>query len=717
VTCQQTIKRIDTTPPTITCPANVTVACGGNTAPAVTGTATGVDACDPTVAISFSDATVAGICPAAPIIHRTWTAADDCGNTSTCNQNITLTDTEPPVIACTNVIIACSASSDPSNTGYPNVTNNCGGTSVFTYVDVYIFMGTFPECSIQRTWTATDNCGNSATCLQTIILKDLVLPTIFCPANVTIACSANTLPANTGSATATDNCAVAPTIAYADAVVISPTCPQNKTITRTWTTFDECGNSNTCVQVVTVIDNIAPTITCPANVTVQCTASTLPANTGSPSSSDNCDVTPTITFTDATVAGSCPQKYTITRAWKSTDDCGNFSTCNQTITVTDNVGPAVNCPANITILCSASTLPANTGSATATDNCSAPVVTYTDVTVAGACPQSYTITRTWKGTDACGNFTNCNQTIFIQDNLAPAMTCPANITILCTASTLPVNTGNPTSSDNCDITPTITFTDMTVAGGCPQAYTITRTWRSQDDCGNFINCVQTITVIDNLAPSINCPANLTIQCTANTLPVNTGNPTSSDNCDLTPTITYTDVTVGGDCPQEYTITRTWKTTDDCNNSTTCVQTIVVDDSTNPVLTCPANITIQCTASTLPANTGNPSSSDNCDATPTVTYTDATVAGACPQEYTITRTWKSTDDCGNFSTCNQVITVDDSMAPTITCPANLTLQCTASTLPPATGSMTASDNCDPNPMVSYADVTTASPTCPQEYSIA
>jgi hypothetical protein len=96
----------------------------------------------------------------------------------------------------------------------------------------------------------------------------------------------------------------------------------------------------------------------------------------------------------------------------------------------------VNCPANITILCSASTLPANTGSATATDNCSASVITYTDVTAAGACPQSYTITRTWKGTDACGNFTNCNQTIFIQDNLAPAMTCPANITILCTASNI-----------------------------------------------------------------------------------------------------------------------------------------------------------------------------------------------------------------------------------------------------------------------------------------
>jgi hypothetical protein len=50
--------------------------------------------------------------------------------------------------------------------------------------------------------------------------------------------------------------------------------------------------------------------------------------------------------------------------------------------------------------------------ASATDNCDpAPVVTYSDVTAAGGCPQEYTITRTWTATDACGNGTNCTQVI------------------------------------------------------------------------------------------------------------------------------------------------------------------------------------------------------------------------------------------------------------------------------------------------------------------
>jgi hypothetical protein len=179
-----------------------------------------------------------------------------------------------------------------------------------------------------------------------------------------------------------------------------------------------------------------------------------------------------------------------------------------------------------------------------------------------------------------------------------------------------------------------------VSGGCPQAYTITRTWKSLDHCGNFNTCIQVIVVIDNLAPTITCPANVTIECTVSTLPASTGTASATDNCDTSPTITSTDVTTAGDCPQSYSIVRTWKAADDCGNFNTCNQSIVIHDSTAPALTCPANITIECTASTLPANTGNPTSSDNCDVTPTVTYTDVTVAGACPQEYTITRTWKS-----------------------------------------------------------------------------
>src|SRR5690606_8917637 len=224
--------------------------------------------------------------------------------------------------------------------------------------------------------------------------------------------------------------------------------PQERTINRTWIATDDCGNSSTCLQVIVVDDNVAPVITCPGNVTIECTASTLPANTGSATATDACDASVTPTFTDVTTGAGCPQEYLITRTWLATDDCGNTSTCTQVITVQDNLPPSITCPINVTIDCSASTLPANTGSATATDACDPSVTpTYADVTTGGSCAQEYIITRTWTAQDDCGNGTNCIQVITVSDITAPVITCPANITIECTASTMPSNTGSATAID------------------------------------------------------------------------------------------------------------------------------------------------------------------------------------------------------------------------------------------------------------------------------
>ena len=117
-------------------------------------------------------------------------------------------------------------------------------------------------------------------------------------------------------------------------------------------------------------DTTGPVITCPANTGIDCTASILPANTGTATATDDCSGVASITYTDVNAPGTCTGNHVITRTWKATDNCGNFSTCDQTITVTDTTGPVITCPANIGIDCTASILPANTGTATATDDCS-----------------------------------------------------------------------------------------------------------------------------------------------------------------------------------------------------------------------------------------------------------------------------------------------------------------------------------------------------------
>jgi hypothetical protein len=715
-TCVQTINVVDTQAPMITCPTNRTVQCGQSTLPAATGTATATDNCDGNPSVTYTDVTIPGSCPQAFTIQRTWRATDACGNSSTCVQTINVVDTQAPVITCpTNRTVQCGQSTLPAATGTATATDNCDGNPSVTYTDVTIPGNCAQAFTIQRTWLATDACGNSSTCVQTINVVDTQAPIINCPANATVQCGQSTLPAATGTATATDNCDPNPSVTYTDATAPG-SCPQQFTILRTWKATDACGNSTTCVQTINVVDTQAPVITCPTNRTVQCGQSTLPAATGTATATDNCDPNPSVTYTDATAPGSCPQQFTILRTWKATDACGNSTTCVQTINVVDTQAPVITCPTNKTVQCGQSTLPAATGTATATDNCDPnPSVTYTDVTTAGNCAQQFTILRTWKATDACGNSTTCVQTINVVDTQAPVITCPTNKTVQCGQSTLPAATGTATATDNCDPNPSVTYTDVTTAGNCAQQYTILRTWKATDACGNSTTCVQTINVVDTQAPVITCPTNRTVQCGQSTLPAATGTATATDNCDPNPSVTYTDATAPGSCPQQFTILRTWKATDACGNSATCVQTINVVDTQAPVITCPTNRTVQCGQSTLPASTGTATATDNCDGNPNVTYTDVTIPGSCAQSFTIQRTWRATDACGNSSTCVQTINVVDTQAPMITCPTNRTVQCGQSTLPAATGTATATDNCDGNPSITYTDVTTAG-SCAQAFTI-
>jgi hypothetical protein len=61
------------------------------------------------------------------------------------------------------------------------------------------------------------------------------------------------------------------------------------TITRTWTATDNCGNTATATQTITVIDNTAPIFAnVPTNVTVDCGAIPSAATV---TATDNCDPT------------------------------------------------------------------------------------------------------------------------------------------------------------------------------------------------------------------------------------------------------------------------------------------------------------------------------------------------------------------------------------------------------------------------------------------
>ena len=91
--------------------------------------------------------------------------------------------------------------------------------------------------------------------------------------------------------------------------------------------------------------------------------------------------------------------------WTYNDGHGNISTQNQTVIVKDITKPKIKAPNDKTVTCGSNIAPAVMGMATATDNCSVPVITYTDVNSGNQ------IVRTWKATDAAGNISTAVQTI------------------------------------------------------------------------------------------------------------------------------------------------------------------------------------------------------------------------------------------------------------------------------------------------------------------
>jgi hypothetical protein len=226
---------------------------------------------------------------------------------------------------------------------------------------------TSPGCSVacSVSLTVTDDVGGTDTATATVNISDLDAPVITPPADVTIECDESTDPSNTGYATATDTCDADPAVTHSDAITPGD-CPQEYLIERAWTATDSCGNSAGHVQTITVVDTAPPTITPPADVTVECDESTAPANTGYATATDGCDANPAVTHSDAITPGDCPQEHVITRTWTATDSCGNSASHVQTITVADTTRPVIRCNAPATITPPDAPI---SFTATATDNC------------------------------------------------------------------------------------------------------------------------------------------------------------------------------------------------------------------------------------------------------------------------------------------------------------------------------------------------------------
>ena len=589
-------------------------------------------------------------------------------------ENVTLTASGLVNMGSTYGIIFKSfaaPTSDPytGGTTLATVNNNqlgAGGTSATATVS-FASSGTNYIYAILTPLPDAPSCRPSAT---TTLNVDIQAPSITCPANTTVNANAS-CQGQVGSyaaATLSDNCNPSPTVTQSPASSTLLT-GHNATQTVTLTANDGNGNTATCTLVVTLKDVTAPSISCPANTTVNANAS-CQGTVGSYSAatlSDNCNPSPTVTQSPASSTLLSGHNATQTVTLTANDGDGNTATCTLVVTLKDVTKPNLTCPANLTINANAScsgTL-STYAPTTLSDNCTAnPTVTQSPAAGSTITGHNTVRTVTLTATDGAGNTQTCTLTVTLKDVTPPTIVCKTYIANLDASGNVSITPTDvyQSGSDNCGVVNLVSVVGSSFT--CSNIGTNLVTLTANDGNGNTATCIATVIVRDVTAPVAKCK-NVTANLGSNgtvTVPANAVNNFSTDNCSITFTLTPNTF----NCSQIGIQTVTLKATDPGGNMSTCTARVTVRDITGPTAKC-KNPTIYLDAAghvTLTAAQVDNGSTDNCSiATRTIDVTEfncSNLGSTWPVKLTLK------DQNGNMSTCLSYVTVKDAIAPTAVC---------------------------------------------------
>jgi hypothetical protein len=605
------------------------------------------------------------------------------------------------------------------------------------------------------TFTAADASGNTNICSMNVLVKDKTAPKLNCNSNNISQSTALglcekviVLPAPTYSDNCTPlndivlNCEIKGTTNRTGIGIIplNQAFKTGKSIV-TYKATDLDGNSKTCSYEVFLQEapNVRPKIVCRQDTFViaeQGKCNKLIANgLQAKSATDNCStidvMTLSVSFKGATLmadtllsptqgangftfnSGATIVRYILK------DASGNADTCSFNITVLDQQRPEITCTNDLTL--SAGTnceRKVNNLQPIATDNCGTNNLIFSYV-LNGATPNPVTVqiidsvkfkvgvtNVKFYVRDAANNRDSCNFKVTITETVAPQIVCPNNISINTTDTTCTAFLQNillPTLSDNCTLAAglSLTFqssgaTDLNGNGninGRFLNYGINSiTYKTRDFSNNEAQCTFNITVKDATAPTIFCPANLTVNTSDTTcyVKVISPSPVFKDNCStaLSYIISGATLASGTGVFDKITLnaglnTVIYKVSDLDNNVATCPFSVFVRDTIKPKIICPANVTANTGTNNCTVSLSNidPVSTDNCSAVNlTFTSTGATtfmneMGSASNRIFNKginNIKYKIIDNQGNNATCNFTLTVLDITQPLISCKNKINL---------------------------------------------
>ncbi len=209
--------------------------------------------------------------------------------------------------------------------------------------------------------------------------------------------------------------------------------------------------------------------------------------------------------------------------------------------------------------------------------------------------------------------------------------------------------------------------------------TTTVTCRSEDSVGNTASVPFDITLNLYIPLEITAPDDLTLEATGELTLVDLGTATLNRDAAIT-----------NDAPDLFTLgntTITWTAQDD-KGTAEDVQVITIQDTTDPVITPPGDVTLEATGILSMINLGTATATDTVDAMPTITSDAPT---SFPIGVTIV-TYTATDDSGNSVTAIQNITIRDT-GPMLILPFDVTAEATGVLTSVDIGTATVNDNID------------------------
>lgn len=468
--------------------SNTSVTCSGLLNGAATFNATGgVSPYNYAWSNGSTGATITGVGAGA----YTCTTTDANGCTST--QTTQVTSPQPVVLAVlTKVDVPCNDGQTGSIT-----MSATGGTSPFSFAWSNNNSGaTISNLAVGNyQCTVTDAHGCTKNQSAQIVATDNTPPQLILK-NASVALNAS------GNATVTpamfDNGSFDQSCNIVNFTINPSTfnCSQIGTNTVTLTATDKNGNTATSTALATVIDNIAPTLSCPSSQTASPCASTVFFN--APQVQDNCTSNNVAVLTSGLPSGSSFPIGVTQEIYSYTDAGGNTATCQFSVTVSgsasveSSVTPTScsgNCDGTATLSVLSGPNPASVNWSNGQSG----------LTAVSLCPGSYFATVT----DVSG----CSQVYSVQiqtvDTQAPIITCPNNVVAgYCNPV---VSYTQPQVLDNC----AVNFQQLQMISGLPSGTSFpigltTQLFRYTDGGGNVAECSFTVTV--HLAASINSSA-------------------------------------------------------------------------------------------------------------------------------------------------------------------------------------------------------------------